>query len=104
MSFDINKVINDMAQAIRDEVKVNIGDIKEYANKILENEKQSLEELGQARVSGEIDDETFEKELEREKKVVEAELLTIKIMTKALAQKAVNAAIDIFAKAVKLAI
>lgn len=104
MSFDIDKIINDMAQAIRDEVKVNIGDIKEYANKILENEKQSLEELGQARVSGEIDDETFEKELEREKKVVEAELLTIKIMTKALAQKAVNAAIDIFAKAVKLAI
>lgn len=104
MSFDINKVINDMARAIKDEVKVNIGDIKEYADKILENEKESLEELGQARVSGEIDDETFERELEREKKVVEAELLTIKIMTKALAQKAVNAAIDVFAKAVKLAI
>jgi len=104
MGFDINTVLNDMAKAIKDEVKVNIGDIKEYADKILENEKESLEELGQARVSGEIDDETFEREVEREKKVVEAELLTIRIMTKALAQKAVNAAIDVFVKAVKLAI
>lgn len=104
MSFDIDKVINDMAKAIKDEVKINVGDIKEYADKILENEKQSLEELGQARVSGEIDDEVFEREVEREKKVVEAELMTIRIMNKALAQKAVNAAIDIFVKAVKLAL
>lgn len=104
MVFDIGKVLNDMVEAIRNAVKEDVGDIKQYANQILENEKDSLEKLGLARLSGEIDDEVFEREIKREKKVVEAELLTIQIMTKVLAQKAVNAAIDVFVKAVRAAL
>ncbi len=104
MGFDIDKVINDMTEAIRNVVKKDGGDIKQYANQILENEKDSLEEIGLVRLSGKISDEVFEREIEREKKVVEAELLTIQIMTKALAQKAVNAAIDVFVKAVRAAL
>jgi len=42
--------------------------------------------------------------LKREKKVLEAEMLTISIITKAAAQKAINAAINVLADAVKLAI
>lgn len=104
MGFDISKVLNDMAEAVRNAVKEDIGDIKQYANQILENEKCSLEELGLARLSGRIDDKVFEREIEREKKVVEAEFLTIQIMTKALAQKAVNTAMDVFVKAVRVAL
>lgn len=104
MGFDINVVVKDMAEAINNAVKHDCGDIQQYATQILFNEKKSLEELGLARVSGEINDEVFNREIEREKKVVEAELLTIKIMTKALAQKAINAALDVFTKAVKAAI
>ena len=101
MSFDIDQVLKDMADAISDAVKDGAGDIKTSAKEIMDAEKESLKELGEARLRGEIDDIVFDREIEREKKVVEAELLTIKIMTKALAQKAVNAAIDVFVKALK---
>ncbi len=104
MSFDISSILGDMAGAIKNVVKQGAGNIKQYANQILEKEKDSLEKLGLARLAGEIDDEIFTREIEREKKVVEAELLTIQIMTKALAQKAANAAINVFAKAVEAAI
>jgi len=85
-------------------VKEGADDIKGAVKEILDAEKESLRELGEARLKNEIDDTVFNRELEREKKVVEAELLTIQIMTKALAQKAVNEALDIFVKAVKAAV
>jgi hypothetical protein len=103
MSFDIEQVLKDMTGAITDAVKAGTGDISAAVQQILDTEKASLQELGEARLKGEIDDTVFDREIEREKKVVEAELLTIEIMTKALAQKAVNAAIDVFVKAVKAA-
>lgn len=104
MSFSIDEVLKDMAIAMKDSVREDVGDISEYAKQILENEKESLEELGSARLSGEIDDEVFDREIKREKTVVETELLTIQIMTKAQAQKAVNAAIDVFVQAIKVAL
>ncbi len=104
MSFNIEEVLKDMVDAISDSVKEDAGDIKSYAKEILENKKESLQELGEARINNEIDDTVFDREIEREKQVVEAELITIEIMTQALAQKAINAAIDVFVKAVKVAI
>ncbi len=104
MSFNIEQVLKDMAAAISDTVKESGSDIKEFSEEIINNEKESLKELVEARLRNEIDETVFNREIEREKKVVEAELLTIEIMTKALAQKAVNAAIDVFVKAVKAAI
>ena len=101
MSFDIDQVLKDMASAITGSVEESSGDIKDFAKTILESEKESLKELADARRNGEIDDVVFKREIKREKKVVEAELLTVEIMTKAMAQKAVSAAMDVFIKAVK---
>ena len=67
-------------------------------------EAKSLELIGQERLAGRWSEEKFDDELEREKKVMEAELLTIQIMTKAAAQKAINAAIEVFVNAVKAAL
>ena len=104
MSIDFNQVLKDMTNAVTDTVKEGAGDIKSSVQDILEAEKNSLKELGEARLKNEIDDTVFKREIEREKKVVMVELLTIEIMTKAMAQKAINAALDIFVKAVKAAI
>ena len=104
MGFDINTVLKDMSDAIQGILKAQVGEIKEYGKEVLENEKASLQELAEARIKGDIDDAVFEQELAREMKVIEAELLTAKIMTKVAAQKATNAAIDILTKAVKAAI
>ena len=104
MSFDIDQVLKDMAGAITGTVQQGAGDIQSYLKEILDKEKESLKELAEARLRNEITEEEFQQELEREKKVVEAQLLTIEIMTKALAQKAVNAAMDVFIKAIKAAV
>ena len=104
MFFNVENVLKDMVNAINDSVKEDIGDIKEYAESIINNEKESLKELGEARILGQITDDVFEREIKREKKVVKTELLTIQIMTEAATQKAVNAAIDVFISAVKAAI
>ena len=104
MSFDIEAVLKDMVSAVKDSADEHADEIKEYAKTILDNEKTSLKELGKARIDGTITEEVFDREVDREKTVVETELLTIQIMTKAMAQKAVNAAIDVFVKAVKAAL
>jgi len=104
MSFDIDQLLKDMTNAVADVVKDDSSSIKDYSRELFDNEKQSLKELAEARIRKDIDEEIFNRELAREKKVLEIELLTISIMNKAMAQKATNAALDIFVKAVKTAI
>ena len=104
MSFNINKVIKDMKNAAVDAIKDDLDDIPVYARQIFDNEKDALRALAEARITGEITDKQFQRELKREKKVLEAEMLTISIISKAIAQKAVNAAINVLMDAVKLAV
>ena len=104
MSFDIDLVVNNMGLAIVDAAKDDVVDIKNYSDVILKNKKDSLKELADAKVANEISDDIFNSEIEREKKVVEAELQTITLMTDAAAQKAVNSAINVFVNAVKAAV
>lgn len=99
--MDIEAILKQMATSANEAVKDDIGEIGDYAKQILDNEKGSLEELARARFSGDIDDEIFEHELEREKQVVKVEMLTVQIMTEVAAQKAVNAAMNTFRDAVK---
>lgn len=103
MSFDIESVSKKMISAMSDAVKDDVGEIRQYADTIIENEKKSLKKLGEARIQGQIDDDVFDREIRREKKVVETELLAIQLMTEASAQKAVNSAMSVFVKAVKAA-
>ena len=104
MSFDIDLVVNNMGLAIIDAAKDDVVDIKNDLDVILKNKKDSLKELADAKVANEISDDIFNSEIEREKKVVEAELQTITLMTDAAAQKAVNSAINVFVNAVKAAV
>ncbi len=104
MSFDVNAVLKDMGAAMKETLQKDLGDIEDFGQDILDEEKESLELMGKERVAGRWSKEKFDKELAREKKVIQVELLTIEIMTKAAAQRAVNAAIDVFVKAVKAAL
>ena len=55
----------------------------------------------QIRLAGEINDAVFDQELDREKSVLEGELLTARIMSKAGIQKAVNAAMDVLRNSIR---
>lgn len=104
MSFDIDQVLKDMTTAVIGCVDEGGNAIKTEVNSILTAEKQALMDIAEARLRGEIDDDVVKREITREKKVVEAELLTIVVMTKATAQRAVNAALDVFFAALRNAI
>jgi len=102
MGFNIDPVLINMAGEISKIVGGGADD-KKRSEEILDSKKESLRKLGEALLNNEIDDELFNKELKREMLVVEAELLTNKIMKKASAEKAINKAIKLFVDALKVA-
>ncbi len=104
MTFDIDEVIREMIAAIAGVVQEDEGDISGYAKEIMEKEKETLAELSDLRLQGEIDDEEFQSEIEDEKETIAAELKAVVVMEKAMVQKAVNAAIDVLIKAVGMAV
>ncbi len=104
MSFDISKVLTDMLSAIKGEVVENWDEVKPVSNQFLLNRKDRLGLLAQLRIDGELSQEKFESRLNDEKLIVEAELNAIAVISKAIAQNAANAAIDVLSKAVKAAV
>ena len=104
MSFDIDAVLKNMSAAAQKSLEKDLPEIEDFGQEILEEEKESLEMMAKERIAGRWNQAKFDKELEREQKVIQVEMLTIDIMTKAAAQRAVNAAIDVFTKAVKAAL
>lgn len=104
MAFDLSAVLSEMADVVHTTAAEETGKISGYAQTIVAKEKASLDELVQARLANDLSDQELLDEVEREKMVVHAELLSLEIMSKATAQKAVNAAMNVFITAVKLAI
>ncbi len=104
MNFDINKVLGDMLAAMKDTVTDNWDEVQGPAKQFLENKKERLQLLSDLRISGDLSQEKFESRLEDEKLIFEAELNALAVISKAIAQKAVNAAMDVLIKAVKAVI
>ena len=104
MNFDINEVISDMLSAVKSTVTDNWSEVKSTASQFFQRKKERLELLAELRISGELSEEKFASRLEDEKLIVEAELHAIAVISKAIAQKAANAAMDILQQAVKVAV
>ncbi len=100
MTFDINEVLAQMASAVKDTVSDNWGAAQTVVNQFLQNKKDRLQLLAQLRISGDITQERFESRLEDEKLIAEAEFHAIAVITKATAQKAANAVIQVLEDAV----
>ncbi len=100
MSFDINEVVANMVDTIKTTVADNWPLVKETANDFLQDRKSRLELLASLRLQSQISDEFFLQRLQDEKDILTSELHSIAIITKAIAQKAANAAIDVLQNAV----
>jgi len=81
-----------------------ITGIKDTANTYLQDRKSRLELLASLRLNNEISQQFFLTRIADEEKILESELHSISIITKAIAQKAANAAIDILQNAVMKAL
>lgn len=104
MSFDINSVATGMLSVIKDTVETNWKNIQETATAYIQNKKARLEQLAQMRLNNEIDEEFFQRRLGDEKKILQSELLSLKIISLAIAQKAANEAMDLLGKTVHAAL
>lgn len=103
MSFDINETIGQMANAIKGSLQQDWSAAKDAVNTYLNNRKARLELLADMRIQGQIDDGFMKKRLADEEVILESELHSIAILTKAAAQHAANAAIDVLEKAITAA-
>lgn len=104
MAFDINEVLAQMLGSVKTITKDNWNNVKDTANTYFQDRKLRLELLASLRIQKQINNEFFLKRVADEKKILESELHSIAIITKAIAQKAANAAIDIFQNAVMKAL
>lgn len=104
MNFDINEVLFLMTDAIKQNVTENWEEVKQPTNAFLARRKERLELLADLLIKKEISQARFESRMEDEKLIAEAQLHAIAVISKAIAQKAANAAIDIFQKAVMAAV
>lgn len=68
----------------------------------IDRQREELEALLEANEQGIITQEEFEIELQREKLIAEAELLSLQIAAKAEVQKAINKAFDVLLKSVAI--
>jgi hypothetical protein len=104
MKFDINEVIAEMSVAVKDVIGENWNEVLAVTNQFLQNRKERLELLAELRISGDISKKRFESRLKDETLIAEAEFHAIAVISKAIAQKAANAAMEVLENAVKTAI
>jgi len=102
--MEINVVLASMMQAIKNNVGENWNTVKEKTNQMLENKKERLALLAELTINKELTFKQFQSKLEDEKEMIIAELHVTAILSKATAQKAANAAIDVLSTSVKTAI
>jgi len=104
MIFDINQVLEDMATAASEAASEGSGALADYTREILGNQREALRKLAEARLEGEISDGVLERLLDRELRVAEAEFLTLDMMSRAIKERAWNAARNTFVQAVQSAL
>lgn len=101
MNMNVDSLISDMIGTAGNVAQSEGKNVFDCIQSVFENERDALKSLCDARLAGEIDDAVFNQELEREKSVLEGELLTAQIMSKAGVQRAVNAAMNVLQEAIQ---
>lgn len=104
MSFDIDQTFKDMLGAAKAIFESEWPKAKDAVEQVLNDEREALQNIAVERLKGNITEEDFKSHLEKEKLALEAGLSMLTVIAKATIQKAVNAAIEVFWKAVKAAV
>ena len=104
MAFDIGAVLKDMLSAAGDVLKDEAPKIKQCLKAAIEAEKDALDDIAKARLAKEITAKEMQSQLADEKDALKAALLACQVKSKMAAQKAANAAVTVFANAVKVAL
>jgi hypothetical protein len=104
MSFDINETLAAMVAAIKPNVNEYWGEVKSTVIQFMQNRKERLALLARLYSDRKLDDADLEEYLEDEKKLLQAELHAVAAITKAMAERAANAALDVLYTAIRAAL
>ncbi len=104
MSFNIEQTLKDMLNAAKGVFAEEWPMIKDDMKRVLEDEKNALWDIAEARLRGEINDEELEEQLKDEKEAFQAGLSMVRASTKATIQRAIDAVSKVFWSAVKAAV
>lgn len=104
MSFSLEQTFKDMLEAAKRVFAEEWPMVKDNMKRVLDDEKEALKEIAEARLRDEIDDEELEEQLKDEKEAFQAGLSMVRVSTKATIQRAIDAASEVFWNAVKAAI
>lgn len=104
MAFDVGAVLKEMAAAASEVLATEGPKVKACLKKAIEEEKDALQAIANARIAGEIDADDMKSQIADEKEALKAALLVCQVKGKLAAQKAANAAIKVFTDAIKIAL
>jgi hypothetical protein len=104
MPFDIEKTVRDMINAVEQVLKKEWPKVDAAVEQVLRNESETLQNIAMESISGNITESDSARQIEDEKVVIESALAMLKVINKVMIQDAVNAALDVFWKAVKAAL
>lgn len=94
MSIDVSSILSEMSEAAIESLGSKGSSMINKFSSVFDQRHDSLKELLEAYSEGDISQEDFKFELEKEKNIIEAELITLEIEGKSAIQKAVNSAMS----------
>ena len=104
MAFDFEETFKDMFDAAEGIVEGDFPELKSKLKEVLNNEKDALKEIAEARIRGEITDEDLKSQIEDEKITLESGILMLEVQAKVTLQNALNAAMNVLKSALEKAI
>jgi hypothetical protein len=108
VSIDWNAIITGAVSAASNAVKTTAPQVQDFLREIASGHENALIEIGEAFARGDIEKDTFKSELDDEAETLKIELQAVAVLTKAIAQRAINAFrtafLDALGKALKVAL
>ena len=95
-------LIDDMVDAFSYSIGEGAGEIAEYAYQVFSENFAMLEEIALLYANYELTEEEFEEELEDQRITLETQLLALVVIQKAVLQRAIDSALNIFRQSVGL--
>jgi hypothetical protein len=100
MPLDLDATLKQMATAAARALGTSAEPVKAALRDVLEDHRDALRAIADARLRGDIDDEELAVQLDDERLAIEAGMKMVKAVRKAAAQKAANAALAVLRKAI----
>ncbi len=104
MKFNFESVATDMLAAMKGVLSDNYPKVESVAKQFVQGKENRLKMVAEFYLKGEITMQKLESRLEDEKLILESELLALQVVSKALIQKAINAALEVLVNAIKAAL